>query len=148
MNGSSSDETILICVDYRSYALLQSICQNFGDQLYLGVEQGDGPKIIDPSCISHFRNEGDIRGVNTFDANQVVTEPIAKVIEILFNGWPTFLYELIIKDIWPRRLIVWEGFDNIVNLFMRELLFKVSKVITTLDERGWVSIDEVRVRFT
>jgi len=63
----------------------------------------------------------------------------------LFNGWPTFLYELIIKAIWPRRLIVLEGYDDIVNLFMRELLLKVPKVIMTLDERGWVSIDEVRV---
>lgn len=61
-------------------------------------------------------NERDKTDVNAFEANRVIMELVAKIIEILLDDLPTSLDEINVETIWTMRLVGRQVSNNGINL--------------------------------
>lgn len=104
LDGSSFNESVLVFVHQAGYNRLQSISKQFSDDLDRRIKKGNGSKVIHTNRPIHLWNECDERSVDTSETKITMIKIFTQLIKVILYNPPTFLDEIIVKTIWPRRL--------------------------------------------
>lgn len=70
-----------------------------------GLGSTSWPKVRNTSQIFSFRHKSDVSGIDALLADTYF-DTLAKVIEVHFYDWPTFLDEHIIEPIRSKRFVI------------------------------------------